>query len=310
MNIVFFGSSKFAVPALEAIIKSGSKVLCVVTQPDRQKGRGMHFEGTAVKHTANQYKLKLYQPQKINNVTAFNLLKELKPDLFVVVSYGQILSKEILSLPKIFSINAHGSLLPKYRGAAPINRAIINGEQVTGVTIIKMNEKMDAGKIIMQSQILIKDEDNAIELEGKLSLLAAELLVDSVKHISRNDYKLKPQLGEVSFAPKLIKQDGLINWEVSAQHIYNLIRGCISWPGAFTHCKGKLLKIYKASLSYEEYSGVKPGEIIKVLKDGIVVAAEDRALIIRELQIEGKRRMKAEEFISGHKISPGEIFDK
>jgi len=308
MKIVFFGSSQFAVPSLKALKSAGYKIACVITQPDKQRGRGLHLEGTAVKQIAQDYKLRIYQPQGINTPETINFIKELNPDLFVVVSYGQILSKGILNLPSIFAINAHASILPKYRGAAPINWAIINGEQSSGVTIIKMTEKMDAGSIIMQKQIHIKGDDTSMTLTEKLSQLAAELLVGSLKQIEDNDYKLMPQAGPVSFAPKLKKEDGLIDWGSPVQNIYNLIRGCLSWPGAFTHYKGKLLKIYRAEVC--RLAGLPvcrlPGEIIKVDKDAIIVATGEGNLIIEELQIEGKRRMKVEEFIAGHKVSAGE----
>lgn len=307
MKIVFFGSSQFAVPCLKALIANGCKISCCITQPDRPRARGLHLEGTAVKQIAQASKLRIYQPPRINTPEAIKFIKELNPDLFVVVSYGQILSKAILSLPKLFAINTHASILPKYRGAAPINWAIINNEQSTGVTIIKMAEKMDAGPIIMQKQIHIKDEDTSITLAEKLSQLAAELLTGTLRQIKNNDYKLIPQAGIVTFAPKLKKEDGLIDWRKSAQNIHNLIRGCLSWPGAYTHYKGKLLKIYKAKISLEQQANsVSPGEILNVSKDGITVATGDRNLIIEEIQIEGKRRMKTEEFIAGHKINVGD----
>jgi len=310
MRIVFFGSSQFAVPCLKALKTAGYKIACCITQPDRPKARGLHLEGTAVKQAALEYKIRTYQPERINTAEAINFIEGLNPDLFVVVSYGQILSKGILNLPAIFAVNAHASILPKYRGAAPINRAIINGELATGVTIIKMTEKMDAGPIIMQKQIHIKEDDTSLTLTEKLSQLAAELLVGSLKQIKDNDHKLMPQAGPVSFAPKLKKEDGLIDWEKPAQNIYNLIRGCLSWPGAFTHYKGKLLKIYKAGVC--RFAGLPvcrlPGQVIKVDKDGIIVATGEGALIIEELQIEGKRRMKVEEFILGHKVVIGDRF--
>jgi methionyl-tRNA formyltransferase len=310
MNIIFFGSSQFAVPTLEAIIKSGHEVACVVTQPDRKKGRGLHLETTAVKSVAQAFGLKIYQPESINTEGAIKFLKELNPDLFVVVSYGQILSKNILDVPRMFAINAHASLLPKYRGAAPMNWAIIKGEVNTGVTVIKMAEKMDAGRIISQKAIDILDGDDAITLEDKLSDIAAKLIIQTLESIKNNDYRFIPQdESEVNFAPKLKKEDGLINWDKPARDIFNLIRGCLPWPGAFTYYKGKLLKIYKARVSSQvlEFASSNPGEILETSKEGIVVFTGKGNIIIVELQIEGKRRIKVEEFIAGHKILPGEI---
>lgn len=313
MNIVFFGSSQFAVPSLTALITEGYKISCVVTQPDRKKGRGFHLAGTPVKTLSNKTGIKIYQPEAVNASESIKLLKGLNPDLFIVVSYGQILSQEILKIPKIFAINAHASNLPKYRGAAPINWAIINGEKTTGVTIIKMSEKMDAGPIILQKTVEIKDEDTAITLEEKLSQKAAGLLIDSLKSIENKTYDLTVQDDDkVSFAPKLKKEYGLINWGKPAQDINNLIRGCLSWPGAFTHYNGKLLKIYKAKISSQvpRLPGSSFGEIINISQEGITVATGQDSLIIEELQIEGKKRMEVEEFIAGHKICVGEALGK
>lgn len=313
MNIVFFGSSNFAVPTLKALLTSRHKVGCVLTQPDRQKGRGLHFAGTAIKTVALEAGIRIHQPENVNGEDAQSFLKDLKPDLFVVIAYGQILASRILNIPKIFSINVHGSLLPKYRGAAPINWAIIRGEKTTGITIIKMTEEMDGGEMLSQKAIEIENCYTAISLENKLSDLATGLLLETIDSIENNNYKLTPQDGgNISFAPKLKKADGQINWDKPAQDIYNLIRGCINWPGAFTYYNGKLLKIYKARLSMHiEQSGNSPsGEIIGISKEGIVVATPKENLVIEELQSEGKKRMKIAEFITGHKISIGEKFYK
>jgi methionyl-tRNA formyltransferase len=312
MNIVFFGSSNFAVPSLKALLAMPHKITCVVTQPDRLKGRGLHLGGTAVKTTALEAGLKIYQPKVINAKEAIEFLRGLSADLFIVVSYGQILSQEMLDLPAVFAINIHASLLPKYRGAAPINWAIINGEKITGVTIMKMAKKMDAGPIIMQKSIDIAEDDTAITLADKLSHLGAQLLGDSLNALMNNSYKLIPQeKNKVSFAPKLKKEDGLIGWDNPAKDIHNLIRGCLVWPSAFTYYNGKLLKILKSRIATERFPG-KPaaGKIIEVSKAGIAVAAGMGSLIIEELQIEGKRVMEAEEFIAGHKIRAGEVLGK
>ena len=313
MNIVFFGSSQFAVPSLEVLIKNGYQISCVVTQPDRQKGRGLVLTPTAIKKNAQGYNLKIYQPERINSEEAIIFLKNLNSDLFVVISYGQILSQGILDIPRIFSVNVHASVLPGYRGAAPINWAIINQEKTTGITIMQITQEMDAGPIILQKKIEIKDDDTSPTLENKLSLLGADLLVESLRRIKNNDYKLEPQDdSRVTLAPKLKKQDGLIDWAKDARSISGLIRGCLNWPGAFTHYRNKLLKIYKAKIILKsDYSAVpKPGEIIQVSREGVRVAAGEDSLLIEELQIEGKKIMKAEEFIAGYKIKVGEILDK
>ncbi|MCX5703810.1 MAG: methionyl-tRNA formyltransferase, partial [Candidatus Omnitrophica bacterium] len=250
MNIVFFGSDNFAVFPLKALIASGYRISCVVTQPDRRKGRGLAVGPTAVKLAAQGAELKIYQPNEVNSTGAVKFLKALGPDLFVVIAYGQILSQEILDIPKIFSINVHASLLPKYRGAAPINWAIINAETATGITVIKMVKSMDAGAIIQQQKLEIGNDEDSIMLEDKLSKLAAEVLIDSLKSIENNGYKLTPQdEADASLAPKLKKEDGLVIWSKPARQIHNLVRGCLGWPGAFTYYRGKLLKIYKVRVS-------------------------------------------------------------
>jgi len=285
------------------------KICCVVTQPDKKKGRGLHLEQTAIKTKALELGLKVYQPPGINMTDAIDFLKKFEPDLFVVVAYGQILSKEILSIPKIFSLNAHASLLPRYRGAAPINWAIINGDNQTGVSIIKMNEAMDAGPIILEKNIEIAPADTSLTLEDKMASLAAELLAEVIKSIENKNYKLTTQdENNVSFAPKLKKENGVIDWNKPAADIHNLVRGVLPWPGAFTYYKGKLLKIYKAQVSGspDHQIGESPGQVIQVSKEGIIVATGNGNLIIKELQIEGKRRMTVEEFISGYKISLGD----
>lgn len=310
MKIIFFGSDIFALPSLKALLTTKHEVCCVVTQPDRGSGRGLHLSSTVIKSHAQASGLKIYQPQNVNTTEGIKLLKDLSPDLFIVIAYGQILSEGLLGIPKIFSMNVHASLLPKYRGAAPINWAIINGDAITGITVMKMTKQMDAGPIILQKSVAIAGDDTAIDLEEKLSDTGAQLLLDALKSIQNSNYKLIPQdQKNLSFAPKLKKNDGLIDWERKAQNIYDLIRGSLSWPGAFTHYKEKLLKIYKARVGPEDIScsGCCPGEIINVSQEGLTVVTGNNNLTIEELQIEGKRIMKVKEFIIGHKISVGEI---
>ncbi|MBM3249772.1 MAG: methionyl-tRNA formyltransferase [Candidatus Omnitrophica bacterium] len=313
MNIVFFGSDAFAVPALKGLIASPHKVLCVVTQPDRKKGRGLHLEGTAVKQAALEAGLKLYHPDKVNSIETIGFLKGIAADLFVVIAYGQILSESILALPKIFCINVHASLLPELRGAAPINWAIINGDAKSGVTVMKLVAKMDAGPVALKKEIAIEDKDNALSLGEKLARLAQEGLLETLELIEKNNYKLEGQDERLAtYAPKLKKEDGAIDWNGSALRINNQIRGLFDWPGAFTYYKGKLLKIYQARVTepWSELKGKVPGEIITADKSGIVVACQDKWLAIEELQIAGKRRMAAGEFVAGHKIKAGERFSK
>lgn len=313
MNIIFFGSAEFAVPSLKAILAAKHKVSCVVSQPDRQKGRHLHIEGTALKSAAEEAGLKIYQPQDINTAEAAKFLTSFNPDLFAVIAYGQILSPQILDIPQNFALNVHASILPKYRGAAPVNRSIINGDKETGITIIKMTQRMDAGPIILQKIAEINPMDTSLTLEKRLSEIAADLLVVSLELITQNNYNLTEQdEKQASFAPKLKKEDGFIHWEKPAVDIHNLIRGCIDWPGAFTYYKGKLLKIYGAkTIRVSECQSVsKPGEIIEVSREGITVSCGRDNLVIEELQIEGRRRMSVAEFIAGHKVKPADRLGK
>ncbi len=308
MKIVFFGSSHFAVPALECLIKNKHKVLCVVTQPDKKKGRHLRLGPTDIKELAFKSKLKVFQPENINTPDSVRLLKSLDADLFVIVSYGQLLSQEVLDIPKIFPLNIHASLLPKYRGAAPINWAIIRGESITGVTIMQVTKKMDSGAIIMQREIPIKEEDDAVSIELKLRDIGADLLLCSLLKIKEKDYKLIVQDEKsVTYAPKLKKSDGLIDWNSPAWKIANLVRGALPWPSAFTHYNGRLLKVFRAkvtvNLGNQSYNYF-PGQVLSVSKEGISVLTGKDTLLIQELQIEGKRRMKARDFIAGHKILP------
>ena len=309
MKIIFFGSAHFAVPALESLIKEKHKILCVVTQPDKKKGRYLHLGVTDIKALALEAGLRVFQPENINTPKSVEFLKSLNADLFVIVAYGQLLSQEVLDIPKVFPINIHASLLPKYRGAAPINWAIIKGEKVTGVTIMQVTKKMDSGPVILQKEINILDSDDAVSLELKLRDLGAGLLLRAVPLIKSKDYKLTSQdESKVTLAGKLKKSDGLIDWSKPAQEIINLIRGTVPWPSAFTHYKGKLLKIFKAKAVDSSQAGYSDGEVLSAAKEGIGVATGQGTLLIQELQIEGKRRMNAEEFIAGHKIGTATIF--
>jgi len=309
MKIIFFGSSHFALSSLKALIAAGLDISCVVTQPDKHKGRGMYIGATAIKQFAIDSGLSVFQPVSVNAPQSVENLKKLKPDLFVVVSYGQILSQRILDLPQKMVINAHASLLPKYRGAAPINWAIINGERLTGVTIIKVVRRMDAGPIISQKMLEIYDNDNAVTLEDRLSCLAARLLIDSLRKISENKFDLCPQDETLaSYAPKLKKSDGLIDFTKPAIAIRDLIRGCAGWPGAYCYYNGKMLKLYKAKALNEAPSiSSVAGQIVEISKDSIKIATGSGLLQVEELQLEGKRRMQVREFIAGHKVQTLEI---
>ncbi|MDP2927652.1 MAG: methionyl-tRNA formyltransferase [Candidatus Omnitrophota bacterium] len=312
MKIIFFGSAHFGVSVLEVLIKSQHELACVVTQPDKQKGRHLQLAATDVKNTAIAAGLKTFQPENINSKESVKFLKSLDADLFVIVAYGQILSQEILDIPKIMPINIHASLLPRYRGAAPINWAIINGEKKTGITIIYVTLKMDSGPVIMQKEIKIEDRDTAVSLEEKLSQCGAQLLMEVLVIIDNRDYRLVEQdEDKVVYAPKMKKEIGLIDWDTSAVNIHNQIKGVIPWPGAFTSYRKKLLKIFQAQV-LPIFPSHKPsvGEVIRADKHGIVVACARGFLEIKELQLEAGKRMSAQNFIIGHKLAAGEILGK
>ena len=312
MRIVFFGSSHFAVPALETLIKSKHEVVCVVTQPDKKKGRHLHVAGTDVKGTAVAARLKPFQPENIKARESVDFLKKLDADLFIIVAYGQMFSQEVLDIPKIMPINIHASLLPRYRGAAPINWAIINAEKNTGVSIMYVSLKLDSGPVILQKEMKIEENDTAISLEEKLRYLGVELLIDVLKIIDSRSYRLLEQDEDrVIIAPKLKKEDGLIDWGASAVEIHNQIRGVLPWPGAFTGYCGKILKIFQADVLpvFPNHRPV-PGEVVRADKHDIVVACGRGFLNLKELQLEAGKRMSAQNFIIGHKLKAGEILGK
>ena len=233
MKIVFFGSSEFAVPSLELLLKSQHDVLAVVTQPDREKGRDRVLAPTPVKEAASKEGIKVLQPENVNDPSFSEVLKKLSADLFVVVAFGQILAKDTLDIPELYSINLHASMLPKYRGAGPVNWTIIKGETKTGLTIIKMNERMDAGDIMLQRKVPIEAEDTAKSLSSRLSYLGGVLVLDAIRFIELDKIKFKRQPKKAGvLAPKLKKEDGLINWGKPAKEVRNRIRGCTPWPGA------------------------------------------------------------------------------
>ena len=312
MKIIFFGSAHFAVLALEALIKADHEVVCVVTQPDKQKGRHLQLAATEVKHTALSAGLKIFQPQDINSKESVKFLTSLEADLLIIVAYGQILSQEVLDIPKLMPVNIHASLLPRYRGAAPINWAIINGDKKTGITIMHVTLKMDSGPVIMQQEIKIEDQDTSSSLEEKLSFCGAALLMEALLKIDNRNYRLVEQdEDKVVYAPKMKKETGLIDWTDSAVNIHNQIKGVMPWPGAFTSYRQKLLKIFQAQvLPIFPNHQPQAGEVIRASKQGIVVACGRGFLEVKELQLEAGKRMSAQNFVIGHKLAAGEILGK
>jgi len=311
MKIVFFGTSEFALTSLERLIDSKHQVLAVVTQPDRQKGRALKLSPPPTKVLAMTKSIPVYQPQNASSAESAVYLKKLGADLFVVVSFGQILKDNILSIPKLYPINIHGSLLPKYRGAAPTSWTIINGERSSGVTIMKMNERMDEGDIIMKKEIPIDGEDTNITLNERLSDLGAEALIETIGLIESGKTVIftKQDAKLATYAPKLKKEDGLIDWQGAAINIHNRVRGLLPWPGAYTHFEGKAIKILRTEvLSLASDPKLQPGKVIDIVKGkGILVRTGSEDILITHLQLEGKKAMDADSFVRGHKISGGYI---
>ncbi|MBN2097665.1 MAG: methionyl-tRNA formyltransferase [Candidatus Omnitrophica bacterium] len=309
MRIIFFGTSEFALPALEALAASRHSIVAVVTAGDKKRGRGLILSFSPIKIFSQQKNLHLLQPQRLDSPAFLTRLKKELCDLFIVCAYGKILTKQLLSMPKIYAINLHGSLLPKYRGAAPVNWAIINGEKESGVTIIKMNELMDQGEIMLQKKLKINDTDTAISLSEKLAQIGKQTLLEALDLIADKKATFtKQDEGQVSFAPKLKKQDGLINWRAAAQEIDQRIRGLVPWPGAFTYLDKKILKIWQGLALDNQKTQLSPGEILEVnSQKGILVATGQGQLLITELQLAGKNKMPATEFIRGHKLETGKI---
>ena len=317
MRIVFMGTPQFALPSLEALIEYG-EVVGVVTQLDRPKGRGRKIEAPPVKIAAERYQLPIYQPADLHHSQFMDWLREREPEVIIVVAYGAILPSEILQLPKRGCLNAHPSLLPKYRGAAPIEWAIIKGEEKTGMTIILMNEKMDEGDIILHELVEIGPNDTAGVLGERLATLAAKLLIESLEMIRQGKaVYLVQEEREVTYAPPLKKQDGLIDWGASGQDIYNLVRGLNPRPGAYTYLEkksGTALKIWETEVvahSSFPVQNSQPGKILEMVKDrGMVVATGDGTILVKEVQGEGGKRMSVSDYLRGHCLEVGSVLGR
>jgi len=308
MNIVFMGTPEFAVPSLGAIRNTAHNIQAVVTVPDKPKGRGLKLSESAVKLYALQNKLKILQPEKLKDPQFISALNELKPDLIVIVAF-RILPPEVFNLPEFGSVNLHASLLPKYRGAAPINWAIIRGEKLTGVTTFFLKEKVDTGNIIIQETVQINEDDNAGTLHDKLMVTGAETLIKTIALIDANKGNVpvvKQDEKQITTAPKLFKEDCRIQWNMNSANVHNLVRGLSPYPAAYTQYINKIVKIYKTSLTdVESLDG--PGEII-IIKNDMFVSCGDFLLKIDELQPEGKRRMTTAEYLAGNKFQKGDKF--
>ena len=308
MKVVYMGTPDFAVGALESIIEAGHDVVLVVTQPDKPKGRGKEMQMTPVKKCAIAHDIPVFQPVKIKEREAVEYLKTFEADIFVVAAFGQILSSEILHMPKYGCVNIHASLLPMYRGAAPIQAVILNKEKETGVTIMQMDEGLDTGDMLMKESIPIAADETGESLHDKLSELGAKMIVKALVAIEEGSLTPVPQGdGKTCYASMLKKELGHIDWNKSADDIEHLVRGLYPWPGTFTFLNGKMMKICAVALSDCPVSG-KPGELCEVTKDSLIVNTGEGTLEIKELQPEGKKRMTVHDFLLGNKLEKGMYF--
>ena len=306
MRVVFMGTPEFAVPSLRALAGAGHELVLVVTQPDRPRGRGRKKAPSPVKVAASQLGLPLSQPPTVKEPGFVELLQSLSPDVIVVVAFGQILPPSILAIPPGGCINVHASLLPKYRGAAPIHWAVINGEEITGVTTVYMDEGLDTGDIILQEELRIGEGDNVGAVHDRLAALGADLLIETLRLISEGRAPRRAQTGEPSYAPLLKAEDELIDWRKTAKEIYNHVRGMDPWPGARTFWRGKVLKIWRVSCLAGENASV-PGTVLFAGEEGVGIACGKGAVVLEEMQLEGGKRLAAADFLRGHRITTGEL---
>lgn len=305
MKILFMGTPDFAAVILKKIIEEGHEVIAVITQPDKEKGRGNQVSFTPVKELALEYHLTVLQPVKVREPEFVEKIRGMAPEVIVVAAFGQILPADLLAIPPYGCINIHASLLPKYRGAAPIQYAIINGEKETGITIMYMDVKIDTGDIILQGRIAIRDLETGGSLHDRLAVLGADLLMEALKKVKDGTAKRIPQVDSEATYVKMIDKDmGKIDFSLPAGQIERLIRGLNPWPSAYTGYEGKILKLWRAEVE-DCNTIIEPGEVIEIRKDAIAVMTGEKALIIKELQLEGRKRLTADAFLRGFPIPVG-----
>ncbi len=320
MNVVFMGTPDFAVPSLRALAGAGMDIKAVVTQPDRPGGRGKRLRPPPVKEAALDLGLPVEQPGRVGDGSFVGLLRDLSPDVVAVAAFGQILPGEILDLPPLGCINVHASLLPRYRGAAPIQRAIMNGDSETGVTTMKMDRGLDTGDVLLQARTPIGPEENFGDVHDRLARMGADLLLETLGLLAAGGLTGFPQdHGKATYALAIGREDEIIDWRKSALAIKNQVRALNPWPGARTRLGDRVLKIWKVGepaavagsrVHARENPGPVPGEIVRVSGEGLAVQCGDRPLVIRELQLEGGKRMDAAEFLRGTRITPGTVLDR
>ncbi|HBV85854.1 methionyl-tRNA formyltransferase [Desulfosporosinus sp.] len=321
MRIVFMGTPDFAVPTLQALVNAGQDVVGVFTQPDRPAGRGKNLKPSPVKVVAEELGLPIFQPETIKTAEWIQKLKDLAPESIVVVAYGQILSRDILQLPIKGCINVHASLLPTYRGAAPIHWAIIKGETLTGVTTMLMDEGLDTGDMLLKRELVITNQATTGEIHDQLAVLGADLLIETLQELEMGRLDPIPQRGESNYAPLLKREHERLDWSRRASELHNQVRGLNPWPGAYAVFRGENLKIWRSTFLLQSdkatASGMdpskamsgQPGEIIQVLEDGLLVQTGEGVLRVLEVQPAGKRAMPARDFFNGRHGQIGEKFD-
>ncbi len=308
MRILFMGTPEFALPSLEALRESSWKVVGVVTQPDRPRGRGAQILPSAVKESAERNGLPLYQPERVRDAHFLEQIRRIAPDVIVGVAFGQILPKSLLAIPKRGCINLHASLLPKYRGAAPIQWALIKGERETGITTIFMNEAMDEGDILLQESVSIQENETARELAQRLAGKGARLLIRTLEALEGGHLIPQPQDHQkASYAPSLKKEDGEIHWQQTAEQIQNLIRGTEPWPGAYTFWGSERLRIWRAHAHKRDFHPGTPGLVFSASPESLEVVTGQGILKIEELQPANKKRMSVREFLAGHPVNEGMV---
>src|SRR5437016_106844 len=301
MRLVFMGTPSFAVPTLERMVAAGSQVLAVVTQPDRPRGRGQNAAAAPVKQAARRLGLEVYQPERVRSPEALEFLRALAPDAMVVVGYGQIIPQSLIDLAPLGIVNVHASLLPKYRGAGPVQWAILNGETRTGVTTMQIDAGLDTGDMLLKAETAIGPDENAIELGQRLAEIGADLLVKTLDGLAAGNIAAEKQdSSAATWAPMLKKEDGLIDWRQPAAAIHNRVRGLQPWPGAQTSFRGQTLHVWKSRVAAKS-AGIGAGEIIGLRP--LVVSCGDGAIELLDVQLEGRKRISAADFVNGQRLT-------
>lgn len=311
MKIVYMGTPDFAVPPLAALVEAGYEVEAVVTQPDKPKGRGKTLLPTPVKEEAMKHGISVYQPKRVREPEFIQTLRDIAPDVIIVAAFGQIIPEEILNMPEFGCINIHASLLPKYRGAAPIQQAVINGDKEAGITIMQMGTGLDTGDMISQAAITLAEDETGGSLFDRLAELGAELLVKTLPSVFDRTavYQPQPEESPTPYAGMITKQMGLLDFHKSAEVLERLVRGMNPWPSAYTFLDGKSLKVWKASVKAgsADKKDAEPGTVAATDREGIHVVCGEGILVLREVQLEGKKRMDTAAFLRGYQVEPGTI---